>query len=150
MNEASRFEARRRIRRKYQAFGDFDTAEIAGIDPHPPPPVVHSDHYDVYFDGAQLLFAKESCHADDTVAHLLVHATPADASILPPNLSFFGLPPIHHLRKERRCIARYDLPRRIPLSHIYVGQQHVDQGDGLKKRSGAARSSLIEQRSRRR
>ena len=37
-DEASRFEARRRIRRKYQALGDFDAAEIAGIDPHAPPP----------------------------------------------------------------------------------------------------------------
>ena len=38
MDEASRFEARRRIRRKYQALGDFDTAEIAGTDPLPAPP----------------------------------------------------------------------------------------------------------------
>ena len=33
-----------------------------------------------------------------------------------PELELFR-PPIHHLRKERRCIARYDLPERIQHGH---------------------------------
>ena len=109
------------IRRKYQAWGGFDADDVrTGL---PDNLVLHSNHYDVYLTDSLLVFAKDDCHADDATERLFAHATPVDASVLPPHANHLRIwradRPLH---EEGKCVARYHAPR-APASHILVGQR---------------------------
>ena len=112
---------RNAIRRKYQAWGGFDADDVStGL---PDNLVLHSNHYDVYLTDLLLVFAKDDCHVADATERLFAHATPIDASVLPPHANHLRIvragTPLH---EEGKCIARYHAPR-APASHILVGQR---------------------------
>ena len=109
------------IRRKYQALGGLDAARPRWSF-SPDELVADSNRYDVYFDGSQLVFHDDDCHADDATTRLFAHATPVDASLLPADMSYFILSGISvPFRYEGKCTATLSLPR-VPLAHIHVGQ----------------------------
>ena len=86
--------------------------------------VLDSNHYDVYIDGPIVIFAKDGCHADAATERLFAHATPVDASRLPPSRSYYSWGSDFWPLQEDGCIMRWYMPR-FPISHILVGQ-----GDG--------------------
>ena len=107
------------IRRKYQALGgfDFDAADARIESRLSPDKLVVSNEFDIYLDGSQLVFVKDDCHAKSTTAHLFVHATPVDPSVLPPSESYLALFAVHD---EGRCLAKWDVSA---ISHVLVGQR---------------------------
>ena len=109
------------IRRKYQALGGFDfDVDDARIESRPSPDkLAVSNEFDVYLDGSALVFVKNDCHAESTTLHLFAHATPLDASVLPPWKSYLVLSPVYD---EGRCMAKWDVS--VPVSHLLVGQRN--------------------------
>ena len=83
--------------------------------------MLDSDPYDVYVVDRLAIVAKNDCQADDET--VFAHATPVDASILPPNTGYLslGTRAFLPLQEDGRCIARWRLPQ-FPVSHILVGQ----------------------------
>ena len=113
------------IRRKYQALGGFETADVrteSWLSPNRL--ALDSEYWDVYVNGPSVIFANDDCHADHATERLFVHATPIDAaSILPANTSFLPLSTLYApLQEGGRCIVRWRVPV-FPFSHILVGQR---------------------------
>ena len=109
------------IRRKYQALGgfEFDSADANIESRLSADKLVVSNEFDVYLDGSQLVFVKDDCDAKSTTLRLFAHATPLDASVLPPYKSYLAPLPVYD---EGRCLAQWDLS--APVSHILVGQRN--------------------------
>ena len=90
--------------------------------------------FEVYLDGNQVLYHRESCSPADTEARFFLHFY-ADASVLPEDRARYGFAnrdfwfADEGWRFDGRCVARVALPE-YPVSRIATGQ-YIIGGDGL-------------------
>ena len=90
--------------------------------------------FEVYLDGNQVLYHRESCSPADTEARFFLHFY-ADASVLPEDRARYGFAnrdfwfADEGWRFDGRCVARVALPEH-PVSRIATGQ-YIVGGEGL-------------------
>ena len=89
-------------------------------------PVVRT-HWDVYRTERRLIYVKQPCAPADPQAKFVLHVTPADPAVLPPerkrygsdNFDFYFF--LRGFRVGDQCMAAVDLPG-YAINRIYIGQ----------------------------
>ena len=121
-------------------------------------PAASGGGFDIYLDGGTLVYAKENCGEDDTLARFSLSVFPIDRNDLPQSARDAGLEhePLNFdfarygATLDGKCVIIRDLPD-YPISHIETGQWTSDEGglwsariilDGFHERYRRALASL--------